>query len=245
MKITAIKTDKITPNKYKLTEVLDKYLTGLSENSILVITSKIVSICEGSVLKNNEVDKHELIKKESDLMLSNQKNKYGVDLTIKNNTLIANSGIDESNGGGYFIIWPKDPYKSAIDVWEYVRNKLNLKKFGVLITDSKTTPLKWGTTGTSLSYCGFEPLKNYIGKPDIFGRKLMFTKANIADGLAAAAVLAMGEGIEQTPLCVIEDIPFVTFRSHPPTKKDIESLNISIKEDIYAPLLTSVKWKKG
>ena len=236
MKINLIKTDKITLNKYQLTDILDIYLPNISENSILAITSKIVSICEGSVAR--DTNKHDLIKQEADLMMVDVKNKYGLDLTIKNNILIPNSGIDESNGNGYFILWPKDPYKSAKDIHSYLKKRFKLKKVGVIITDSKTTPLKWGTTGTSIAHYGFSALNNYIGCEDLFGRKLQFTKANIADGLAAACVLAMGEGNEQTPLCIIEAVPFVDFT----IKK--ENLTISIKEDLYAPLLTSVKWKK-
>jgi len=236
MKIIEVKTTKITPGKFKLTEVLDKYLLRFQENSILAVTSKIVSICEGSIAKNT--DKHDLVKKEADLMMVGFNNKYGMDLTIKNNILIPNSGIDESNGNGYFILWPKDPYKSAKEIWTYLKKRFKLKKVGVIITDSKTTPLKWGTTGTSIAHYGFSALNNYIGEKDIFGRKLSFTKANIADGLGAACVLAMGEGKEQTPICIVEDVPFVDFT----IKK--ENLTISIEEDLYAPLLTSVKWKK-
>ena len=136
-------------------------------------------------------------------MLSNQKNIYGIDLTIKNNILIPNAGIDESNGAGYFILWPKDPYKSARQIHQYLKKRFKIKNIGIIITDSKTTPLRWGTTGTSLAHYGFLALNNYIGREDIFGRKLRFTRANIADGLAAAAVCAMGEGSEQTPLCLI------------------------------------------
>ena len=47
-----------------------------------------------------------------------------------------------------------------------------LKKVGVIITDSKTTPLRWGTSGVAISYSGFSPLKNYIGSPDIFGKEM-------------------------------------------------------------------------
>lgn len=235
MIITPIKTEKILPNQTKLFEILDKYLLKLRENSILAITSKIVSICEGSVTKN--IDKHELVKKEADQMMIGFNNPYGMDLTIKNNILIPNSGIDESNGNGYFILWPKDPYKSAAAIHSYLVKRFQLTNIGVIITDSKTTPLRWGTTGTSIAHYGFSALNNYIGEKDIFGRKLQFTKANIADGVGAACVLAMGEGKEQTPLCVVEDIPFVDFT----IKK--ENLIISIEDDLYAPLLTSVKWE--
>jgi len=65
------------------------------------------------------------------------------------------------------------------------------------------------------------------------------------DGLAAAAVLVMGESNEQTPLAVIEDMPFVKFQARDPSKKELEELKITIQEDLYAPLLKAVKWKKG
>ena len=123
--------------------------------------------------------------------------------------------------------------------------RFSLTQVGVLITDSKTTPLRWGTTGICLGHSGFDALKNYIGTPDIFGRLLKVTKANMTDGLAAAAVAAMGEGDEQTPLAVISDIPFVHFDAGAPTAKDIEDLVIAPSEDLYAPLIQSAPWVKG
>jgi len=48
----------------------------------------------------------------------------------------------------------------------------------------------------------------------LFGRELTLSKANIASGLASAAVTVMGGGFEQIPLAVIEDIPFVDFVDH-------------------------------
>ena len=64
------------------------------------------------------------------------------------------------------------------------------------------------------------------------------------DGLAAAAVAVMGEGNEQTPLAIIRDVPFVAFRNEPPDQKEVDGLCISLKDDIYAPILTSVSWHK-
>ncbi len=126
----------------------------------------------------------------------------------------------------------------------YLEERYSVRRLGVLIADSRVLPLRWGTTGVALGWSGFEGLRNYIGKPDIFGRKLKMTKANIADGLAAAAVLMMGEGREQTPLALIEGAP-VVFREKELTRKEIEATRIGIKDDLYAPLLTKVKWRKG
>ncbi len=246
MNIVPIRTTAILVGD-KLTAILNQYVAGLEEKSVLVITSKIVSICEGAVIKNDgSVNKHDLIKQEADSYLDLPLSKtYGVTITIKDNKLVANAGIDESNGNGYFILWPRDPFRSATTIWEYLRKKYHLTKLGVIITDSHVIPLQWGTRGRALAWCGLEPLKNYIGTPDIFGKHLHATKASIVDGLAAAAVAVMGEGNEQTPLAVITDIPFVTFLDRPPMHKEIDALTIEPADDIYAPLLTSVQWKKA
>jgi len=245
MKIFSIKTHKIRPYEQGLFEILDKYLTSLKEGSIVVITSKIVSICEGRVVKLDGVDKKELIKEEAEYLLPAEKSKYNITLTIKGNLLIPTAGIDESNGNGYYILWPKDPQKTANEVRKYLRKRFKIKKVGVIITDSKTTPLRWGTTGVAVVHSGFAALNNYIGKRDIFGRKFEMQKANIADALAASAVLVMGEGNEQTPLAVIDDVPFIKFQEKDPTRKALRDLHIDMDDDLYGPLLKSVKWKRG
>lgn len=249
MKITPIKTGKIEPDHNCLYRILDQYLVSFKENSILVITSKIIAICQNRVVKINKTShkeqKHKLIRKEADYYLNPEENKYKIMLTIKDGLLMPSAGIDESNGNGYFILWPNDKQKVANSVRSYLKRRFNLKKAGVIITDSKTTPLRWGTTGTGLAHSGFLALNNYIGKPDIFGRNLLATKANILDGLATAAVVVIGEGKEQTPLAVIEDIPFVKFQAQNPSKNQLKNLKISLEDDVYAAILKSVKWKKG
>jgi dihydrofolate synthase / folylpolyglutamate synthase len=71
------------------------------------------------------------------------------------------------------------------------------------------------------------------------------TKVNVVDALAAAAVLVMGEGSEQTPLAIISDLPFVTFYDRDPSMEELQQLRIAIDDDLYGPLLTSVRWRKG
>jgi len=55
----------------------------------------------------------------------------------------------------------------------------------------------------------------------------------------------MGEGKEQTPLAVIEDVPFVKFQNKNPSKKELKNFHINMEDDLYGPLLKSVKWIKG
>ena len=217
----------------------------MPEDSVLAVTSKIISLCEGRVIKIGEVDKDELIKREAEFFLPRKLSRYKIIFAIKNGILAPSAGIDESNADGYYVLWPRDPQKTANEIRKYLKKKFRLKKVGVIITDSKTTPLRWGTSGVAIAHSGFAALKDYIGTSDVFGRKLKMTKANIMDALAATAVLVMGEGAEQTPLAIIEDLPFVKFKSSDPSKSELRDLKIELDDDLYAPMLKAVKWRKG
>ncbi len=219
MRVTAYKTHRILPGE-PLFPILDRYLPVIS-NSIIVITSKIISLCQNQVVAKNAVpNKLTLIQQEADLYLEGDySKKHDILLTIKNNILIPTAGIDESNGNGYYILYPKDVQQTAVEIWQYLKNCYPSQKRGVLITDSHTTPLRRGVTGISLGWCGFKPLFSYVGKPDIFGEPLRTTAINILDSLASIAVFEMGEGDEQTPLAVIEEAQKIFFKTVLPAKK--------------------------
>jgi len=245
MKIRAIKTHKITPADKNIFSILDRYVVEIEENSILAVTSKIVAICQGDIVDKKSISKRDLVKRESQFYLAPETSKYGITLTIKDNFLIPTVGIDESNIENFYALWPRDIQRTANKIRSYLTKRFELKKVGVIVTDSKTTPLRLGTTGFALAHSGFLALKNYIGKPDLFGNDLHVTRANIADGLAAAAVTLMGEGSEQTPIAVINDLKFVKFVNRNPSKKELANLNIDIKDDLYGELIRNANWKPG
>ncbi len=244
MNVTPIKTDIVTNRSTSLTAFLDRWVSALEERSILVITSKIVSLCEGSVAPKTE-DKLTLIKKEADQFLPPSENTYGIAMTIAHDLLIPAAGIDESNADGSYVLWPRNPQQTANDVRAYLIKRFGVKEVGVLITDSKTTPLRWGTTGVALAHSGFIGIKDFIGKPDLFGRHLEVTKVNVRDGLAASAVLVMGESNEQTPLAVVKDVPFVVFQPRDPSEEELTALHIDVDADVYGAILKRAPWQKG
>lgn len=245
MYITTIKTHKITTKDTDILKILDQYVSELSEKSILAVTSKIVSVCEGRVVAVDSIDKDELIQQEAQYYLPRSENPYHVSLTITRDMLVATAGIDESNADGKYVLWPENPQASASMIRSYLREKFGLQHLGVVITDSRTAPLRWGVTAVAIAYSGFLPLKDYIGTPDLFDRPFHFEKLSIADSLATAASVVMGEGSEQTPLAVIADTSFVSFRKNDPSREELDALKISLDKDIYAPFLKSVHWKKG
>lgn len=240
------KTSGVVHAHDNLLNHLDVAFPTLDSDCVIVVTSKIVALCEGAVEPiSGSVSKEELVWRESEKYIPSTHSRYHLTLTLKFQTLAVNAGIDESNVKNQYVLLPKDPYESAKNIWEHLTKKFPSRKIGVIISDSKTVPLKWGTVGTSIGYCGFKPVVSKIGDPDIFGRPLQMTKVNVAEGLVAAAVVEMGEAAETTPFACITNAKQVEFVNHPPTKEEKEELLIDFEDDVYYPILSSAPWKKG
>jgi len=246
MQVQAIQTRKVTAGSCTLHELLDESISELHERSVVAITSKVASLCEGRVAPLEGNDPHALARQESDLYLDHvERSRYQIHFTITRNTLIPNAGIDASNAGGVYVLWPANPQKTANEVRAYLRKKFGLKELGVIITDSTGRPLRRGFGGISLGFSGFEGVRSYMGAHDLFGREFVMETADVMGGLAAAAVLVMGEGNECTPLAVITDLPFVTFMENDPSAEDIKNLFIDPADDIFEPFLSAGDWLPG
>lgn len=243
MNIRGIKTKKITEVDNDLLKILDEYIVEIKEKEVLIITSKIVSICEGNIVSKDKIEKVDLVKQDADYYILSPENKYGLILTIKNGHLIPWAGIDESNGNGYFVRWPKDPYKTAFKVRDYLVERFNLKHVGVVISDSNLTPLRRGETGLAIAYTGFKPLISYVGKFDLFGREMKMSNLGVADTMATMGVFMMGEGDEQMPLAIVSNIPRIEFLDRNTIQDEIDSYAIEKENDLFGDLLNSVEWK--
>jgi dihydrofolate synthase / folylpolyglutamate synthase len=246
MKVTPIQTPVVHAGD-NLYQILDSALPRVEENSIVVVTSKIIALAEGSVVpkvEGTQQEKHDLVRLEAELYLEPDQSPYNLMLTVKHNIMAVNAGIDESNADDQYVLLPQDPYRSAREIWDFLRKRDGLQNLGTLIVDSKTFPLKWGTMGTALAHCGFLALNNRIGEKDLFGHEMQMTQVNVTEGLAAAAVLEMGEVAESQPLCLITEVAMVEFQDRPPTQAEIESLQITLEDDAYAPILTKAEWKR-
>jgi F420-0:gamma-glutamyl ligase len=245
MKVTGVRTELVSAGATELLPLLERVITELAEGSVIAITSKIVSLCEGSVIPLDQIDKEELVVRESGLYLPASLSKYGHHFTITNNTLIPMAGVDESNGDGHYVLWPKNAQATANQVRAWAKEKFRLSQVGVIITDSTCHPLRRGTNGIMLAYSGFRALNDYVGRPDLFGRPFTVSQADVAGGLAAAAVLQMGEGAEQTPIAILTELPFAHFQDRERTAEELATVIIPLADDLFAPFLTSVQWRKG
>lgn len=231
MKITPCRT-RIFKEKKDLVSFIAGYVPKLKEKDILVISSKLISLWKGlSVPYKSARQKEALIRQESVAWL---KTKLAY-LSIKSGMVMTNAGIDESNAYGKLLLLPKDLYACADEIRAALCKKYGLKKLGVIITDSMILPLRAGVIGAACAYSGFQGVRDERGKKDIFGKPLSVTQVNLADALAAAASVTMGERKEQRPLCVIEEAPvrFVV-------KTNPSEIIYPPENDLYAPLFQAV-----
>lgn len=252
MKILAIKTRKLLPPKDDLFAVLEGLLPALNEGDIVCIASKVVAIHQGRTreISNDKFqisnEKREIILREAE-WVDDSETPF---LTIRNGQFIPFAGMDESNGNGYYVLWPEDPMGIAREILEFLIKRIEkspspyplpsgargISKLGVIITDSTCLPLRNGTVGTAIGFAGFEPIRDYRGKQDLFGRTMELSRVNVADGLSAAATLVMGEGDESTPVVIIRNAEGIVF-----TDADHSGdVRIDPAEDVFAPILSAV-----
>lgn len=117
----------------------------------------------------------------------------------------ANAGIDASNVQGddeVVLLWPKDPDASA-DALRRELAALTGAVVGVVVADSLGRAWRMGTQGAAIGASGVVVVDDRRGEQDLFGRTLQATLVGVADSLAAAAVLVMGEGAEGAPAVIV------------------------------------------
>lgn len=245
MQVAPIHTPVVTAGSTSLVKLLDASLDTFSEESVLAVTSKVVSLCESHVAEIDGIDKMALIKQESQYFLDPQYSPHGYHFSIVDGHLTSSAGIDVSNAGGKYVLWPRDAQKTANNLRHYLQERFAVRHAGVIIVDSMSQPLVRGSVGVALAHSGFKALNDYRGKTDLFDRPMKVSVANILNGLAAAAVVTMGEGSEGTPLVHITRLPFVTFQDADPTPEEISDLHTALEDDYFGSFLGSAPWQRG
>jgi coenzyme F420-0:L-glutamate ligase len=224
LKLFAVKTRVVRVGDDLVELILETVRTcnlQLEDNDVLAVTSKIVSYSEGRIVKLSEVvpskearllGKEYSVKSEfAELILREADRIYGgVDkavLTFKNGVMTPNAGIDNKNTPDDFaVLWPSDPEGFVRKFRDGIKGRVG-KDVAVLLVDSGLVPLRKGTNGLALAVAGFRPIRDDIGKKDLFGKPIMITRQAVADDLASAAHLLMGEAVEQTPVVLIKGAP--------------------------------------
>jgi F420-0:gamma-glutamyl ligase len=111
-----------------------------NNGDIIFITSKVLAIHQGRCIPTDDIDKQELVKKEASYYLPCP-DFNNVALTITNNLLIVNAGIDESNTNGHYVLLPNNINNLLTEISDYILLKNNLHHIGVVSSDSRTQPI--------------------------------------------------------------------------------------------------------
>lgn len=212
------------------TSVADEVLAALhrmgeefSEGDICVVAQKIVSKSEGAFVRLGDI---EPTRKALDLARETGREPQMLQLILDQSSeilratpaaviarqlsghVLANAGIDASNVDSAdddetVLVWPRDPDESARIIRSEIADKANCRP-AVLIADSMGRAWRIGTTGAAIGCAGLTVLDDQRGRgKDLFGRTLQATVIHVADSIAAAAALAMGEGAEGTPAVLV------------------------------------------
>jgi len=231
MELIPIKTRILHPPKDDLLEILDEVLTNLREGDVVCVTSKVVAIHEGHCVLIEGTDKSALVEKEATHLFYPEGKKKP--LTITNHALISAAGIDESNGEGYYILLPQDAFASARTIHTHLTKRFGITDLGVVVTDSHSLPFRYGAMSVAIGCWGFAPIESHIGRPDLFGRTMEYSKTNIPDSIAAATTLVTGECDESQPITIVRNIPNLVFIDVDPRPEFFVRPEDDIYRDIY------------
>jgi coenzyme F420-0:L-glutamate ligase/coenzyme F420-1:gamma-L-glutamate ligase len=194
---------------------------GLEPSDVVVLAQKIVSKAEGRTARLREIAPGEAAQALAEktarpaplmqLMLDESEaivraTPMVVIARHRTGHVAANAGIDASNvhGGAEdsVLLWPRDPDASARAIRAELKALTGVAP-AVVIADSLGRAWRMGTIGTAIGAAGLTIVDDRRGETDLFGRTLQATLVAVADAIAAAAVLVMGEGAEGVPAVIV------------------------------------------
>lgn len=197
---------------------------SLSNGDVAVVAQKIVSKAEGRLVSladvtagrravslAAEVEKDprlvELVLSESRSVL---RCRPGLLIVVhRSGMILANAGIDTSNvaGDDHVLLWPNDPDASAARLRAGLRRRLGIE-VGVVVNDSVGRPWRLGTVGLAIGVAGLPGLVDLRQRLDLHGRELRVSETALADEIAAAASVVMGQADEGRPIVVARGVPY-------------------------------------
>lgn len=224
---------------------------SISDGDIITIAQKVVSKAEGRIVRLRDVNPSE---KAEEMAKATMKDPRLVELILKetrklvkastqiiivedrNGMVCMNAGIDKSNvqGDDAYAFLPLNPDESARKIRSEII-KLTGKNVAVVICDTYSRPFRRAQVEFAIGIAGINPFKDYRGQKDLFGYVLKVKKVAIADEIASAAELAIGQGKEAVPVVIIKNLNRVEWMEN----ASAEDLLISRQEDLFSGTLNS------
>ncbi|MHC1570682.1 MAG: coenzyme F420-0:L-glutamate ligase [Methermicoccaceae archaeon] len=223
VEIIAVRTRVIEPHDDVL-DVLDEALERegieLEDGDVLVVSESALSTALGGVVRLSDVKAgHEacelgrtysvrpevmqLIIEHSESIIGGIE---GYVLALRDGFLCPNAGIDTSNAPEGCVVLPlSEPNVQAGEIRLGIRAGYGVD-VGVVVSDSRTHPLRLGCVGIAVGVSGMRGITDARGQRDLFGKPLAITRRAMADDIASAAQLLMGEGDECVPFAIVRGL---------------------------------------
>jgi coenzyme F420-0:L-glutamate ligase/coenzyme F420-1:gamma-L-glutamate ligase len=203
-----------------------KQNTPIQEKDVIVITHVAVSKAEGTVVNLDEVSPSEQAK---EIAQQNEKEPELVEVILretkeivrtgpnslitetKNGIICANAGVDRSNveGERNVVLLPKNPDASAQKIRQEIRS-LTGCDVAVIVSDTHGRPFRMGEINVAIGVAGIKPIRDRRGEKDLFGYVLRIKQTAVADELASAAELVIGQANEGIPVAIIRGYKYQT-----------------------------------
>jgi coenzyme F420-0:L-glutamate ligase/coenzyme F420-1:gamma-L-glutamate ligase len=201
-----------------------KQRTPLQDGDVIVVTHVVASRAEGYVFDLEKIVPSEFAKVVAkrlhkdpalvEVVLRESKSirRMGDGHLIaetKHGFVCANAGVDQSNVPGVSIVapLPKNPDRSARVIRQKIK-KLTGKDVAVIISDTHGRPFREGEINVAVGVAGINPIRDRRGETDLFGYVLRVKRTAIADELASAAELVIGQANEAIPVAIVRGYPY-------------------------------------
>jgi coenzyme F420-0:L-glutamate ligase/coenzyme F420-1:gamma-L-glutamate ligase len=157
---------------------------------VVVVAQKAVSKAEGRL---EEADDHVAVVLREARRVRRRRGDFVIAET-EHGFVCASAGVDRSNapGDGWVVLLPRDPDASAARIREALRRRFGVAP-AVVVSDSFGRPFRQGTTDVAIGVAGMRPLLDLRGMRDDRGYELHASIVAVADELAGAAELVMGQ----------------------------------------------------
>ena len=249
LKLIALKDFPLIEPNDDLASIINKSINNngidIESGDVVVVAQKIISKCENRYveLKNIQPSKQatdlaktlnrdpafiQIIQNESKKIISTDKNVIIVEHKL--GFININAGIDRSNilqDDDVVLLLPENPSKSAKDLQSAISANFQ-RDIALIVTDSMTRPFRSGVSNFALASANIPSLIDLKGDSDIYGNILQSTEIAIADELAAAAGLLMGQGSEKQPVVIIKGFDKKNYSTN-----DAFDLVVDEDEDLY------------
>jgi coenzyme F420-0:L-glutamate ligase/coenzyme F420-1:gamma-L-glutamate ligase len=204
-----------------ITDTISENSLSLEDGDVIVIAQKIISKSEDRYVNLNKISpSNEALSLSKKLnkdprFIQTILNESSEIISIEKNVIIVkhklgfinvNAGIDRSNicqKTDQVLLLPNDPSYSSNKLQYSLSHKLKID-LSIVITDSMTRPYRSGVTNFALASSNIQSLIDLSGEMDIYGNLLKKTEVAIADEIAAASGLLMGQGSDMQPVILLK-----------------------------------------